>query len=279
MTPPLGTKRLVLFIAIPLALAVVLGVAFLRRDRPGAGGLSDAKAAIYKFLAKQTKQKEFKPPFDFELPAQIATLRSNANPLEQRMAALREAQRSLDSETEPLRKEAETGRAETLRLKQAAAAAKVALKEAESRAQPDRDEIARLQIDVETKSRAWILKREEIGPKETQLNAKTGARTVGLGRELRELETMLQPIRDELRTKEHDLSGQENVFIRSVRTQMVETHSYETMYMLIGQQLRAADRLLADPDTERRRMGVNFAKEACGHALSEAQSPWLATIR
>ena len=193
---------------------MVLGVAFLRRDRPGAGGLSGAKAAIFQFLAKQTKQKEFKPPFDFELPAQIATLRSNAYPLEQRMAALREEQRGLNNETEPQRKDLETVRAETQRLKQAAGAAKAVLKEAESRPQPDQDEIARLQIDVETKSRAWILKREEIGPKETRLNAKTGERATAIDRELGELETMLQPIRDELRTKEHDLSGQDSLVSR-----------------------------------------------------------------
>jgi hypothetical protein len=196
--------------------------------------------------------------------------------LEQRAATLREEQRGLDNEIEPQRKDVETVRGETQRLNQAAAAAKAALKEAESRPQPDRDEIARLQIDVETKSRAWILKREEIGPMEARLGARTGGRAEAINRELRELETKLQPIRDELRSKGQELSQQENMFIRAVRAQMAETHSYETMYMLIGQQLRAADHLLADADRERRRMGVNFAKEACGHALSEAQAPWLA---
>ena len=274
--PNIGTKRLVLLVARPVVLAVVLGVAFLRRDKSVGGGSSDAKAAIFQFLAKQTKQKEFTPPFDFELPAQIATLRSNANVLEQRVATIREAQRGLDGVMEPSLKEVEAIRAETQRLKQDAAAAKAAMKEAENRPQPDRDEIVRLQIDVETTSRAWILKREEIGPKETQLDAKTGERTAALGRELRDLEAKLQPIREELRAKEQALSGQENVFIRAVRAEMAETHSYETMYALIGQQLRAADRLLADADRERQRIGVNFAKEACGHALSEAQSPWLA---
>jgi len=88
---------------------------------------------MYRFLAKQTKQKEFKPPFDFELPAQIATLRRNALPLELRMAALREEQRGLNNETEPQHKDVETVRAETQWLKQVAAAAKSALKEAESR--------------------------------------------------------------------------------------------------------------------------------------------------
>src|SRR5882672_7664561 len=153
MTPKLGTKRLVLFIAIPLAFAIVLSIVFFRRDKSRTGGSGDAKVAIFQFLAKQTRQKEFKPPFDFELPAQIATLRSNALPLEQRMAALRKEQRGLNNETEPQRKDLETVRVETQRLKQAAAAAKVALKDAESRPQPDRDEIARLQIEVETTSR------------------------------------------------------------------------------------------------------------------------------
>jgi len=276
MTPKPGTQRLVIFVAIPLALTVALGVSYFRRKKSTGAGTSETKAAIFQFLSKQTGQKDFTPPFDFELPAQTATLRSIVYPLEQRMASLRERQRSLDGEMEPLRKEVEAVRAGTLRLKQDAAATKVALKEAESRPQPDREEIARLQAEVESKSRAWILKREEIDPKETQLRAKTGERAMAIDRELRDVDTMLQPIRDELRTKEHELSGQENVFIRAVRAGMAETHSYETMYVLIGQQLRAADRLLTETDKERRRMGVNFAKEACGHALSEAQSPWLA---
>lgn len=67
-----------------------------KADRPRTP--ADVKLEIYKHLAKQTGQKKFAPGIDVNLPAQVATLRSNATVLEQRTAALQAAIRALDEQ-------------------------------------------------------------------------------------------------------------------------------------------------------------------------------------
>jgi len=76
--------------------------------------------------------------------------------------------------------------------------------------------------------------------------------------------------------KQQDLSRQENAYIGAVRQQIAEVRSYEALYRLIGEQLATADRLLADPDISQRRVGLSFAREACGHANSDPEDIWLA---
>jgi hypothetical protein len=57
---------------------------------------------------------------------------------------------------------------------------------------------------------------------------------------------------------------------------MAGVRSYPALYRLVGQQLATADRLLAEPDISRRRMGLKIAREACGHVNSDAVDVWLA---
>ena len=90
-----------------LACAAIL-VGCQKRDSgqpSGSGG--DAKSQIYKYLALKSGQKEFGPGIDLDLPKHVATLRSNANVLEQRTMALRASWRAIEDEQKPLRKETE----------------------------------------------------------------------------------------------------------------------------------------------------------------------------
>jgi hypothetical protein len=166
---------------------------------PGSGAAADPKAQIYKHLAKQTGQKQFTPGIDLDLPKQLATLRSNANVLEQRTLGLRASSRTADEQKR-----------------------------------------AALESELQELERAWEVAR------------------VAAAR------------------KQEELSHQEDGYIRSVRQQMSGVRTYQELYSLIGQQLATADRLLAEPDKARRRMGLKLAREACGHVNSDSVDVWLA---
>ena len=94
--------------------------------------------------------------------------------------------------------------------------------------------------------------------------------------ELQRAGESIAAMRKEIAQKENELSRQENTYIRAVREQISGVRNYETLYRLIGEELTAADRLLAEPDISRRRMGLSFAKEACSHANSDPEDAWLA---
>jgi hypothetical protein len=166
---------------------------------PGSGAAADPKAQIYKHLSKQTGQKQFTPGIDLDLPKQLATLRSNANVLEQRTLGLRASSRTADEQKR-----------------------------------------AALESELQELERAWEVAR------------------VAAAR------------------KQEELSHQEDGYIRSVRQQMSGVRTYQELYSLIGQQLATADRLLAEPDKARRRMGLKLAREACGHVNSDSVDVWLA---
>lgn len=95
-------------------------------------------------------------------------------------------------------------------------------------------------------------------------------------RELQELERAWETARIEAARKSEELSNQEDAYIRSVRAQMSGVRNYETLYRLVGEQLATADRLLAEPEVSRRRIGLRMAREACGHVSSGSVDPWLA---
>ncbi len=276
MTLKAGYRRL--FALIVCSVPVLLGC---RQAEPplSAGSATDPKAQIYRFLAKQTGQKEFIPGIDLDLPRQVVTLRSNAIVLEQRTMALRMALRAADEEQTPLQKEIESLRVELAKAKQEAGAGRTRLNEAESRAPKDASEIAARQKERAALDAAWTAKREELSGKEAQLEAARSAgkeRRGALGRELRELERAWEEARVAAARKQEELSNQEDDYIRSVRQQISGVRTYAALYSLVGQQLATADRLLADPDISRRRMGLKMAREACGHVNSDSVDVWLA---
>ena len=166
---------------------------------PEDGASADPKTQIYKHLAQQAGQKEFAPGIDLDLPKQVATLRSNANVLEQQTRALR-----------------------------------AALREAEEQKQ------AALERELQERERAWEVARMAAARKQAEL------------------------------------SHQEDAYIRSVRQKISGVRTYKELYSLVGQQLATADRLLAEPDMARRRMGLKLAREACGHVNSDSVDVWLA---
>lgn len=181
--------------------AVFVGCQQRNAGQPsGPGG--DLKAQIYQYLAQKSGQKEFAPGIDLDLPKHVATLRSNADVLQQRTKALQASLGAVETEQTPARKEME--------------------------------------------------------------------------RELQVAERASESARAEARRKQEELSRQEDTYIRAVRQQVSGVRSYEALYRIVGQQLATADRLLADADISRRRMGLKLAREACNHVNSGAVDVWLA---
>jgi flagellar biosynthesis GTPase FlhF len=266
------------FVPFVCAATIVLGCHKTERAQQTAS-TTDAKAAIYKFLAKKSGQKEFAPGMDLELPKQVATLRSNANILEQRTVALRASLRAADEEQTPLRKEIESLRNELANVKREAGEARTRLKETESRVPADASEIAARQKEHAAKEAAWTAKRQEFSGKDAQWEAQLGERKqkrAAIEKEIQETDRAWEVARVEATRKQEELSRQENAYIGAVRQQIAGIRSYEALYRLIGQQLATADRLLADPDISQRRVGLSFAREACGHANSDPEDIWLA---
>lgn len=110
---------------------------------------------------------------------------------------------------------------------------------------------------------------------ELRTNDTPEARVI-LERQLHQTEGDWESVRSEVARLGNELSHQEDNYIRSVREQMKQVGSYNTLYRLIGEQLATADQLLAEPDPARRRMGLNIAREACKHAMSDSVDTWLA---
>jgi chaperonin cofactor prefoldin len=69
------------------------------------GASADPKAEIRKILFKQTGQKQFTPGLDLNLPARVATLRSNATSMERRTIALRTALQTAGEDSTPAGKQ------------------------------------------------------------------------------------------------------------------------------------------------------------------------------
>jgi hypothetical protein len=107
-------------------------------------------------------------------------------------------------------------------------------------------------------------------------NTNTAPGRATLEQELQVAEASLQSTRGEIQKKSEELDHQEDNYIRAVREQMRAPGSYAELYRIIGQQLATADRLLADPNSVRRRMGLKLAREACGHAMADSTDVWLA---
>lgn len=183
------------------SIAIVVGCQKAGSVR-NSGTNADVKSQIYDYLAGKSGQKEFAPGIDVDLPRHVATLRSNANVLEQRTAALRASLRAVDGDQKPLRE--------------------------------------KLEGELQEAERAWEAARIESA------------------------------------RKQEELSNQEDTYIRSVRQQVSGVRSYEVLYRIVGQQLATADRLLAETDISRRRMGLKLAREACNHVNSGAVDTWLA---
>jgi hypothetical protein len=263
-----------------VVIALLLGCHKPDQPQPsGPAADADAKSQIYHFLARQTGQKNFKPGVDLELPAQVATLRSNANVLEQRTLTLRASLRASDEEQTPLQKEIEVLRTQVTNLKREAGEARTRLQEAEQRDPRDATEVATRQKERAAAEAAWKAKREELAGKQASLEAERATRQqarVSVQRELQEAERAWELARVEAGRKQTELSNQEDVYIRAVREQMAVVPSYPALYQLVGEQLTTADRLLAEPDVARRRMGLKMAREACSHVNSGGVNVWLA---
>jgi hypothetical protein len=125
-----GRRRLLALLAC--ASAVLVGCD--KAGRP-TGSSADPKTEIQKFLFKQTGQKQFAPGMDLELPARVATLRSNATVLEQRTMALRSS----------------------LRAEEASAPAGKQMR-------------ASLEAQLQETERAWELARAEVARKQEELS-------------------------------------------------------------------------------------------------------------
>jgi flagellar biosynthesis GTPase FlhF len=276
MTLNQGHRRLV----VPLVCTATIFFGCHRAERAQqSASPADAKAEIHKFLAKKSGQKEFAPGIDLELPKQVATLRSNANILAQRTITLRTSLRAVDEEQTPLRKEIESLRSELANVKREVGETRTRLKEAESRVPADANEIAARQKEHAARDAAWTAKRQELSGKDAQWEAQLGERKqkrAAMDKELQEAERAWEVARVEANRKQEELSRQENAYIGAVRQQIAGVRSYEALYRLIGEQLATADRLLADPDISQRRVGLSFAREACGHANSDPEDVWLA---
>ena len=276
MTLNQGHRRL--FVVL-VGTAAILSGCQKRNHVEQAASPTDAKAQIYKFLAKKSGQKEFAPGIDLELPKQVATLRSNANVLEQRTIALRSSLRANDEEQTPLQKEIESLRRELANVKREAGEARTRLNEAESRVPADASEIAARQKEYAARQAAWAAKRQELSAKDGQVEAERAERKQkrpAIEKELQEAERAWEVARVEAARKQAEVSNQEDEYIRAIRQKMSGVRSYETLYRLMGEQLATADRLLEDPDISRRRMGLKIAREACGHANSDSVDVWLA---
>lgn len=140
-----GHRRLLVLLAG--ASALLFGCD--KADRPS-GSSADPKAEIQKFLLKQTGQKQFAPGMDLNLPARLATVRSNATVLEQRTLALRAslgtAQESPQATGKPM-----------------AASLEAQLREAERAWEVARVEVARLQEELSQQENTYIRSvRQEI---------------------------------------------------------------------------------------------------------------------
>jgi hypothetical protein len=256
-----------------VAAAVYLGTSRIRRSARDT--FINAKRDIFVYLSKQAGQREFKPSFDFDLHDRVSLLRSNASVFEQRSRDIRTAMQRSGAEAEARRAKLEPLRAEVRKLKQAAGAAKTRLSAAESLPQPDSKELAALRAECDRSQQAWSAKRAEADTAEAQL-AGSDAQATPWGPQLAEADRASQEARKKASEKSDELSQQENAFIRSGRQRASEAGSYQALYALIGEQLSAADRLLSSTNLERRRIGLGFAREACGHASDPAQNPWLA---
>ncbi len=265
---------------VPFVCAVTILFGCHKAERaPQSTSATDAKAEIYKFLVKKSGQKEFAPGIDLELPKQVVTLRSNANILEQRTVALRASLRAMEEEQTPLQKEIEGLRSELANAKREAGEARIRLKEAEGRSPADAREISAQQKEYAAKDAAWTAKRLELSAMEPKLEferAERKQKRAALEKELQEAERAWEVARAAAARKQEELSKQDDECIHIVRRKISGVRNYETLYRLIGEQLATADRLLADPEISRRRMGLNIAKEACGHANSDSVDIWLA---
>jgi hypothetical protein len=276
MTLNQGHRR---FFVVLVGTATILSGCHKTERAEQSASPADAKAQIYKHLAKKSGQKEFAPGIDLDLPKQVATLRSNANVWEQRTIAIRASLRAADEEQSPLYQERERLRGELAKAKREAGEARTRLKEAQSREPRDANEIAAREKDAAAREAAWNAKRQELSAKDSEWEAERAIRKQkrpALEKELEEAERAWELARGEAARKQAELSNQEDEYIRGVRQKMSGVGSYETLYRLIGEQLATADRLLADPDVSRRRMGLKIAREACGHANSDSVDVWLA---
>ncbi len=256
-------------------------VAGCRQSEPSAqtAASTDPKAQIYRHLVKQTGQKQFTPGMDLELFGRVSTLRSNATVLEQRAAALREALRAADDEPAGLQKEIETLRGELRVAEQAAGEARTRLQEAEKREPRNDTEVASRQAERTARESEWNAKRATFAAREVQLETERAARKqqrAALERQFEEARRAWEAARTEANHKQEELSNQDDEYIRAVRQRMSEVRSYDNLYRMVGQLLATADRLLAEPDLSRRRIGLRLAKEACNHVNSDSVDVWLA---
>lgn len=258
-------------------------LALLGCDRPERavppGPAGDVKAQIYQHLAKQTGQKQFTPGIDFDLPGHAATLRSNAIALEKRVTDLRAQLRALDETPTPLQQQMEKWRTEVAEAERSFGEARALLQEAERRTPTNANEVSARRTEREAKEAIWLAKRAELTAKEAQQNSERTAqkqKRAALEQQLAGADRAWKTARIAAARKQEELSNQEDNYIRSVRQRMSDVRSYEQLYALVGQQLATADRLLAEQDVSRRRMGLNIARDACGHVNSDGVDVWLA---
>ena len=136
--------------------------------------------------------------------------------------------------------------------------------------------VATLRSNAAVLERRTTELRESLRAAGQSENSAEQQRRAALEGDLQKIEREWEAARVEAARRQEELSNQEDTYIRSVREQMAGIRSYETLYRLVGEQLATADRLLAEPDVARRRMGVKIAREACGHVNSDSVDVWLA---
>lgn len=259
-------------IAAGLTVLMVLGCS------PGSNGTrsesSQGKEAIFDYLRKQTGQKEFKPAFDFDLAARLATLRSNANRLEERRDSIRQSVQKVEAELQPKEKEVETLREQIREIKRQLGEIKGKIAEAEQKG--DRDELDRLRGDYNRVNKLWDDSRASISAKETEVDLEKKKMREAFRAQESRTEQELAVLRPKVSGLHEQLGAQENQYINLGRTQASNAPTYQALYKLIGEQLTVADRLLVETNQNRQRMGIFFAKEASRHAVDAAQNGWLA---
>lgn len=117
--------------------------------------------------------------------------------------------------------------------------------------------------------------REEPAGTDVERSARDEKRS-SLEHQLKDAEQEWQTARSDTTRKQEELSHQEDTYVRAMRKKVTEVRSYELLYQLIGEELATADRLLAETEPARRRMGLKLAREACNHVNSGAVDVWLA---
>ncbi len=134
--------------------------------------------------------------------------------------------------------------------------------------------VAEADKDLGGKRAAWSAKQTERTDKETALAAKQ-AELKAQQDQLAAKQKELLALQREVAAREQELASRPAHLSRELRRQVNEAASYADIYLVVGQNLWIADRLLAGNDAAQQRLAVTLAGIAVEAANDAAQNPWL----